>query len=231
MRLATRAVRLFVAAFALLLVSIASPAIASPQAATTAVNAAFVSGFTPGVVNIGVGDSIKWTNTDGAPHTTTANGGQWDGSLTTQGSTFTFVFNVAGAFSYRCKIHANMVGTINVAAVATSTPTPQPTVAPTPVPTVRTAQPTPTPTVAPTAQATVATTAPATQPPATTAAATAPATSTVPATTAPVAVASPATTASATPPSDAGGPGPLIIGGAVAIVVGLGALAWVLLRR
>lgn len=205
MRLATRAIRVFFAAFALLLVGMASPAIASPAAAARAVTIQNFA-FAPPTVTVSVGDTITWTNQDPTQHSARATGGSFDTGALSQGSAKTITFTVAGTFTYVCAFHpSSMSGTVVVAA-----PTPPPTVAPTPVPTVRSAQPTPTPTVAPTAQATVATTAPAT--------------------TAPVAVASPATTASATP-SDAGGPGPLIIGGAVAIVVGLGALAWVLLRR
>jgi len=91
----------------------------------------------------------------------------------------------------------------------TVAPTPQPTVAPTPEPTLA-----PTPTIAATPTQTAA-----------------------PATTAPVAVASPSTapTSGATRvtavPAEDGPPLPLIVGGAAAIVIGLGALAWVLLRR
>ncbi len=222
MRLATRAVRLFVAAFALLLVSIASPAIASPAAAARAVTIQNFT-FAPPTLTVSVGDTITWTNQDPSQHSAKATGGSFDTGALSQGSAKTITFTVAGTFAYECAFHpSTMRGTV----VVVVAPTPPPTVAPTPVPTVRTAQPTPVPTVAPTAQATVATIAPATPTPATAAPATTAATST-----APVAVASPATTASATPPSDAGGPGPLIIGGAVAIVVGLGALAWVLLRR
>ena len=221
--------RLFIAAFALLLVGMASPAIASPAAAARAVTIQNFA-FSPPTITVSVGDTITWTNQDPTQHSAKANGGSFDTGALSQGSAKTISFTVAGTFTYACAFHpSTMSGTVSVAAA-----TPPPTVAPTPVPTVRTAQPTPVPTVAPTAQPTlaptpqptVATTAPATPPPATAAA-----TSTVPATTAPVTIASPATTASATPPSDAGGPGPLIIGGAVAIVVGLGALAWVLLRR
>lgn len=215
------------AAFALLLAGMASPAIASPQAITNPVTIRTFA-FSPQTVTVSVGDSVTWTNQDPTQHSAKATGGSFDTqALAPGGGAKTITFDLAGTFAYVCAFHpSTMSGTVIVRAAVT----PQPTVAPTPVPTVRTAQPTPVPTtpptVAPTPQPTVATTAPATTAPATNAA-----TSSLPATTAPVAVASPASTANASSASADGGPGPLIIGGAVAIVLGLAALAWVLLRR
>lgn len=229
MRLVGRGLRLSLAGLALLFAGMASPAMASPQAATSAVT---VQGFkfTPGTITINVGDTVTWTNLDGTQHRAKATGGAFDTlPLAPGGGSKTLTFNTAGTFAYVCAFHpTTMSGAVIVVAPATPppTPTPPPTSPPTPVRTVPptpvpTASPTPEPTGTPTPQPTAATTAPATTAPATTA----------PATAAPVVVASPATSASASPSSSDSGPGPLIIGGAIAIVVGLGALAGVLLRR
>jgi plastocyanin len=75
------------------------------------------------------GDSVKWTHRDGdTPHTVSANDGSFDSSPNTAGScstpflddcmregeTFEHAFPSVGTFSYRCKQHASMTGTVNV---------------------------------------------------------------------------------------------------------------------
>ncbi|MDQ2952564.1 MAG: hypothetical protein M3R54_09905 [Chloroflexota bacterium] len=222
MRVATRGVRLFVVAFALLVVGVASPAVAWPTAANAAVSIKDFA-FSPPTVTIGVGQMVTWTNNDAAFHT-------GDGTAQLgQGQSASKTYLAAGTFTYHCAIHTSMTGTVIVQAAATPVPTTVPTPVPTPVPTVRTPQPTPVPTPQPTQ--------PPTQAPTETPTAMPSAATSAPATTAPatVAVASPAAASGPATavqgPANGGGPGPLIIGGALAIVAGLGALAWVLLRR
>jgi len=215
MRVAMRAVRLTLAALALLVLGLASSASAAPSAATQGVSVANFT-FSPTSLTINVGDSVKWTNSDAATHTVTADAGGFSSTLGPSGGTFTFQFTSAGTFAYHCAIHPSMTGSVIVRSAATAPPTPAPTQVPTPVPTVApTLEPalTPSPTVASTPTATA-----------------------VPATTAPVMGASPtsapATEASRTTtvPAQEGPPVALIVGGVI-IVAGLGALAWMLLRR
>jgi len=227
-----RAVRLAVAALALLFIGMTSSASASPNAATQSVAVASFA-FTPVSLTINIGDSVKWTNSDPATHTVTSDTGAFNSTLQPSSGTFTFQFASAGTFAYHCAVHPSMTGSIIVRSAATAPPTPPPTVPPTAPPT---AAPTARPTVAPTPQPTVAPTPEPTLAPTPTIAAT-PTQTAAPATTAPVAVASPSTapTSGATRvtavPAEDGPPLPLIVGGAAAIVIGLGALAWVLLRR
>ena len=62
-----------------------------------------------------VGDVIGWTNGDSAPHTATLDDGSCDTGNINQGATGLLVFNEAGTYTYRCKIHpTQMKGTINV---------------------------------------------------------------------------------------------------------------------
>ncbi len=234
-----RALRLGAAALALLLFGLASAASAAPRTATQSVN---IQGFAflPKLLDVNVGDSVKWTNLDSVPHS--AKFANFQTAVLQKDQTATLAFTTAGTFAYECGIHgSSMPGTIIVHAAATPTPspTPQPTVAPTPQPTVAstpqpTVAPTPQPTVAPTPQPTIAPTPSPTASPS-------PSPSSTPtpvATAAPtVAAASPTTSANAsapratpTPVNDAG-PGPLIVAGAAVLVVGLGGLAWLLLRR
>jgi plastocyanin len=81
--------------------------------------------FDPNPLNAVVGDEIFWTNNDGQPH--------WPGLV--QGNTInktffmpnqiapnststTFIPNAAGPLPYRCSLHPNESGTIQVAASA-----------------------------------------------------------------------------------------------------------------
>ena len=210
-----RAARLASFAALLLFVALASTA----AAATTAVN---IQGFAfvPPSVTIIVGDTVTWTNKDAAAHSVVANGvGQTP--VLTQNQSGGLAFNAAGTFPYICGVHGSaMMGTVIVRAAATPVPTPIPT----PVPTARpTVAPTVAPTVEPTATASPAPTATPTPAPTTAApSATAPPT---------VAVVVPTQQAPAPAASSDGGATPLLIAGALVIVVGLVAFALTRIRR
>src|SRR6185503_15258778 len=157
MRLAARATRLSLAAFALLVLG-ASIALASSGAATKGVNIVNFA-YSPTPITINAGDSITWTNSDQAVHS--AKGTAFDTGFIQTGTSKTLVFANAGTFDYICGVHgASMSGRVVVVAAATPAPTPVPTPQPTPQPTpVPTPQPTPVPTVrtpAPTVAPTVA---------------------------------------------------------------------------
>ena len=82
--------------------------------------------FSPSDLSIEIGDIVRWTNEEGAVHTTTSGtGGQspgvpdgtWDSGDLNQNSTFTFQFDNAGTFSYYCTPHpTSMTGSITVTA-------------------------------------------------------------------------------------------------------------------
>lgn len=72
-----------------------------------------VSSFSPGSVTVPIGRTVVWENRDTFAHTTTADGGQWNGNLNPNGS-YSRTFSVAGTFNYRCTVHAGMDGTITV---------------------------------------------------------------------------------------------------------------------
>ena len=214
-----RAARLAALAGLLLFIALASTA----AGATTTVN---IQGFAfgPPSVTINAGDTVTWTNKDAAAHSALVNGvGQTQ--VLAQNQSGSLTFSAAGTFNYVCGIHgAAMMGTVIVRAAATPpptqpptrpptlAPTPAPTLAPTPVPTV---EPTPAPTVTPTQTASAAaTTAPPTASPAQT-----------------VAVAVPTQQAPAPGASNDGGASPLLIGGALVVMIGLVAFALTRIRR
>lgn len=74
-------------------------------------------GFELKDTTIAVGATVIWTNTGQSPHTVSANDNSFDSGIGTplgHNGTFTHTFTTAGDFSYRCKIHPSMQGTIHV---------------------------------------------------------------------------------------------------------------------
>ncbi len=58
---------------------------------------------------------VIWRWNDPIPHSTTSDTGVWDSGVKTgEGKEFRRKFNEAGTFPYKCIVHPNMVGTVNV---------------------------------------------------------------------------------------------------------------------
>lgn len=72
--------------------------------------------FQPGEIRVPAGQRITWVNceTNGAPHTSTADGGEWQSALLQPGDRFTQEFLTPGSFSYFCEVHPFMTGTVVV---------------------------------------------------------------------------------------------------------------------
>jgi plastocyanin/FtsP/CotA-like multicopper oxidase with cupredoxin domain len=73
--------------------------------------------------NIHVGDTVIWTNNDGDVHSVTADDNSWDsspgcpgnpGACIQPGGAFSRTFPAAGVFTYHCKVHTGMKGTVTV---------------------------------------------------------------------------------------------------------------------
>jgi plastocyanin len=69
--------------------------------------------FTPQVLEIPVGTTVTWTNSDTTQHTATSSG-VFDSGVLAQGATFSFTFDTPGTFDYICSLHPNMTGQIVV---------------------------------------------------------------------------------------------------------------------
>jgi plastocyanin len=95
------------AALAIALSLAAAPVLAADQAVT-------IEGFafSPGTVTVNVGDSVAWTNNDGATHTATGSG--FDTGNIANGASASVTFQSAGTFDYACSIHPQMTGTVVV---------------------------------------------------------------------------------------------------------------------
>ena len=71
--------------------------------------------FTPVTLIVHSGDTVIWTNKDSIPHTATAlDGKSFDSGTIDPGASWKFVFTKAGHFTYRCAIHPDMRGAIDV---------------------------------------------------------------------------------------------------------------------
>jgi plastocyanin len=77
--------------------------------------------FAPPVLVAPTGTTVRWTNQDGAAHTTTSDTGVWDSGTLAGGQSFPHTFAQAGVFAYHCAIHPGMTGALVVAAPAGAT--------------------------------------------------------------------------------------------------------------
>jgi plastocyanin len=89
-------------------------------AATTAKAGAKVSivnfGFTPTPITIAPGESVVWTNDDGAPHALEYYDGVKGVAPLLPGSSFTRRFDRPGTYEYNCSVHPYMTGRVVVRA-------------------------------------------------------------------------------------------------------------------
>jgi plastocyanin len=69
--------------------------------------------FSPNTTTITHGESVCWQNSSSVTHTVTADNGDFDTDLPV-GQIYLHTFPTAGTFTYHCKIHAAMTGTVVV---------------------------------------------------------------------------------------------------------------------
>jgi plastocyanin len=73
--------------------------------------------FEPSSNQVKVGETVTWTNEESVGHDVTADDGSFKsgppGGMK-QGDTFEHKFNQAGSFAYKCTVHPNMTGTVEV---------------------------------------------------------------------------------------------------------------------
>jgi len=98
----------------------ANEAVVKPVAKTVVVNIAGFA-FSPAVVKIKVGDTVKWINDDSAPHQVASNPHPvhtdlpgLESDVLSKGGSYSFTFDKAGTWGYHCHIHPMMTGTVVV---------------------------------------------------------------------------------------------------------------------
>ncbi len=70
--------------------------------------------FDPPSLQVQVGDTIRWTNHDLAPHTATADNFGWDTAEITTGESGEIVVTEDMETSYFCAFHPHMTGTVEI---------------------------------------------------------------------------------------------------------------------
>lgn len=70
--------------------------------------------FEPAVLTITPGDTVVFTNEDGAPHTATSTSGAFDTGRLNRGQQAALSFGEAGTYDYFCEVHPRMTGQIIV---------------------------------------------------------------------------------------------------------------------
>jgi plastocyanin len=87
-----------------------SSSVSIPRGAATLGNSAYA----PDDLNVAVGTTVTWTNTDSVSHTSTSDATGFDSGIIGPGGQFSMAFQTAGTFPYHCAIHPGMVGTVVV---------------------------------------------------------------------------------------------------------------------
>lgn len=72
------------------------------------------SRFEPSTLTVAAGETVRWFNDDGLPHTVSATDGSWDSGNMAPGQSFERTFDTAGRIPYLCRYHPGMIGTITV---------------------------------------------------------------------------------------------------------------------
>lgn len=70
--------------------------------------------FGSGPVTVAPGTTVEWVMRDRMPHTVTSDSGAFDSGTLNAGSTFSHTFDEPGTYTYFCKLHPNMRGTVVV---------------------------------------------------------------------------------------------------------------------
>ncbi len=70
--------------------------------------------FDAQTVTIFAGDTVRWTNQDQAAHTVSEEAYVFESGSLGSGEAFSFTFDEAGTFAYRCDFHPSMVGWVVV---------------------------------------------------------------------------------------------------------------------
>ena len=117
------------------IIAVAQPAYAANVPVTISSGAANTKGecsdtncFNPQDVNVNVGDTVTWTNSDTVGHTATSGkpadnqtGTVFDSSLIAAGKSYTSpAFSTAGTYDYFCQVHPWMTGEVIVGAAGST---------------------------------------------------------------------------------------------------------------
>jgi plastocyanin len=89
------------------------PAMPDPAAASGEVEIAEFL-YEPETITVEPGTKVTWVNSDKAPHTATADDSSFDTGTLDKDDSASVTFDEPGSFSYTCRFHAFMNGTVEV---------------------------------------------------------------------------------------------------------------------
>jgi plastocyanin len=92
---------------------IPAPLVSSSRQATVSIDD---FKFTPRELSVSVGDTVTWVNHDDVPHTATSreDPATFDSKALDTDDKYSFTFTKPGTYSYYCKVHTHMTGSIIV---------------------------------------------------------------------------------------------------------------------
>jgi plastocyanin len=70
--------------------------------------------YSPAKVTIKKGEKVTWTNKDNQDHTVNESAGVFTSGNIKPGKSYSYTFDKAGTYSYKCKHHPRMKGTVEV---------------------------------------------------------------------------------------------------------------------
>jgi len=70
--------------------------------------------YTPNVILIPVGTTVRWTNNGAVNHTVTSDTPLFDSGTMAPGASFEYRFDVPGTYPYHCTLHPSMTGKVIV---------------------------------------------------------------------------------------------------------------------
>lgn len=70
--------------------------------------------YTPNVIIVPVGTTVRWTNNGAFNHTITSDTALFDSGPLAPGGSFEYRFDTPGTFNYHCTLHPSMTGKVIV---------------------------------------------------------------------------------------------------------------------
>lgn len=92
-------------------VAFSSPAIAAPGSHTIVIEA---MQFTPQVLEVKAGDTVKWINRDAFPHNAVSATKGFKSKTLAPNASWKFTVRKKGSFAYTCTLHPMMMGRLIV---------------------------------------------------------------------------------------------------------------------
>ena len=95
-------------------IAAAGAAVTAPAAPITHTVNMDGTAFVPETITVHKGDRVVWVNKDPFPHTATSQKAGFDSKTIAPNKSWRYIVHKAGKFTYVCKLHPTMTGTLIV---------------------------------------------------------------------------------------------------------------------